>query len=146
MRSASCRHSTPQPQQRRGRETRGTRQGKSSPGLRSPRQPFPIDRPSVGYSRQISVSVSLPFTMANPRAFFDFVVNDAPAGRIVFEIFKDKVPKTAENFLALCRGVQDPKTGKLMTYKGNVSHRIINNFMLQAGDIVCFVPFVLRLE
>ena len=42
--------------------------------------------------------------MANPKVFFDMQIGDAPAGRIVMELRKDVVPKTAENFRALCTG------------------------------------------
>ena len=36
--------------------------------------------------------------MANPKVFFDIDINAKPAGRIVFELFNNVVPKTAENF------------------------------------------------
>jgi cyclophilin family peptidyl-prolyl cis-trans isomerase len=42
--------------------------------------------------------------MANPRVFFDITLGGQPAGRIVFELFADVVPRTAENFRALCTG------------------------------------------
>ena len=44
-----------------------------------------------------------PYTSpANPRVYMD--LGGEHAGRLVFELFADKTPKTAFNFLALCRG------------------------------------------
>ena len=39
-----------------------------------------------------------------PRVFFEITVDGAPLGRIEFELYNDIVPKTAENFRALCTG------------------------------------------
>ncbi|EFA76366.1 cyclophilin-type peptidylprolyl cis-trans isomerase [Heterostelium album PN500] len=73
--------------------------------------------------------------MANPKVFFDITINGAPSGRIIFELFKDVVPKTAENFRALCTGEKGiGKSGKPLHFKGSSFHRIIPNFMLQGGD------------
>ncbi|KAI9922367.1 hypothetical protein PsorP6_001233 [Peronosclerospora sorghi] len=73
--------------------------------------------------------------MPNPQVFFDMTVGGAPAGRIVFELFADKVPKTAENFRALCTGEKGVgRSGKPLHYKGSSFHRVIPNFMCQGGD------------
>jgi peptidylprolyl isomerase len=73
--------------------------------------------------------------MANPRVFFDITIGAKPAGRIVFELFADTVPKTAENFRALCTGEKGMgKQGKALHYKGSRFHRVIQQFMCQGGD------------
>ncbi len=73
--------------------------------------------------------------MANPKVFFDMSIGDEPAGRIVMELFADVVPKTAENFRALCTGEKGiGKKGKPLHYKGSTFHRVIPEFMCQGGD------------
>lgn len=73
--------------------------------------------------------------MVNPKVFFDVTIADKPAGRIVMELFADAVPKTAENFRALCTGEKGiGKSGKPLHFKGSIFHRVIPNFMLQGGD------------
>lgn len=66
--------------------------------------------------------------MTNPRCFFDMTTDGDPAGRLVFELHADVVPKTAENFRALCTHE------KGYGYKGSTFHRVIPNFMCQGGD------------
>lgn len=39
-----------------------------------------------------------------PRCFFDVEIGGVSAGRIVFELFNDVAPRTADNFRALCTG------------------------------------------
>ncbi len=69
-------------------------------------------------------------TSENPKVAFDVKIGDQDAGTIVFELFADVVPKTAENFRALCTG----EKGEDMCYAGSPFHRIIPGFMIQGGD------------
>ena len=73
--------------------------------------------------------------MANTKVFFDMSIGGQPAGRIVMELFSDDVPKTAENFRALCTGEKGMgKRGKPLHFKGSAFHRVIPQFMCQGGD------------
>ncbi|KZT03113.1 uncharacterized protein LAESUDRAFT_814937 [Laetiporus sulphureus 93-53] len=62
------------------------------------------------------------------KVFFDIAIDAEPTGRIVFKLFDDVVPKTARNFRELATGQHG------FGYAGSTFHRIIPNFMLQAGD------------
>jgi peptidyl-prolyl cis-trans isomerase A (cyclophilin A) len=62
-------------------------------------------------------------------------------GDIVVNLFGNHAPKTVKNFIGLATGEQawtHPETGEDKTgtplYNGTIFHRIIKDFMIQAGD------------
>ncbi|KAI9821288.1 MAG: hypothetical protein M1827_004024 [Pycnora praestabilis] len=71
-------------------------------------------------------------TIVRPRVFLDINIGTEPAGRLVIELFVDKTPKTSENFRALCTASGPNKT---LSYKLSPFHRVIDEFMIQGGDI-----------
>lgn len=57
------------------------------------------------------------------------------AGSVIYELFADVVPQTAENFRALCTGSKGVNAAGIpLWYKGTPLHRIIAGFMVQGGD------------
>ena len=95
------------------------------------------------FKSAIAIFAALNSVMATPLAtvtkkcYFDVEIAGKPAGRIVFGLFGDVVPKTVDNFAHLCAGdkgtASDGKTP--LHYKNSPFHRIINGFMAQGGDI-----------
>ncbi|KAH9057898.1 cyclophilin-like domain-containing protein [Lactarius vividus] len=74
--------------------------------------------------------------MVRPRVFMDFSIDGSPVGRVMFELFNDVVPKTSENFRALCTGEKglSPLSDRPLYYKNSIVHRSIADFMVQGGD------------
>ena len=72
-----------------------------------------------------------------PNVFFDIKIGKQNAGRIVFKLNYDVVPRTTENFRALCtgeKGMARKAKSKKLHFKNSVFHRIIPGFMCQGGD------------
>lgn len=77
--------------------------------------------------------------LKRPQTFFDVNIDGKKIGRVIFELFSDITPVTAENFRALCTGEKGlGKSGLPLHYKGTQFHRIIPDFMVQGGDFTRF--------
>ena len=75
--------------------------------------------------------------MSRPQVYLDIDIGGKPSGRMVFELYSDIVPRTAENFRVLCVGDQKAG-GKNLSFLNSIFHRIIPGFMIQGGDFTNF--------
>ena len=73
------------------------------------------------------------FFILNNQVFFDIEVDGKYAGRLDFELFGEKAPKTVNNFLALTSGELNRNT---MWYKNSILHKIYPGRWIMGGDIL----------
>ena len=75
-------------------------------------------------------------SIENPRVYFDIEIGNKPAGTVVFQLFKNVVPRTAENFRQLCTGEagRSKVSGRMLSFVNSGFHRVIKGFMAQGGD------------
>lgn len=72
----------------------------------------------------------------NPIVFFDFQVGPERVGRMVIELRKDVVPKTAENFRKLCVGDQlSESSNRKLSYTATRIHKVQRLFAVCGGTI-----------
>jgi len=69
---------------------------------------------------------------SNPVVWMDISVAGKPRGRLHFELFRDVVPKTAENFRLLCLGVQ--LRGRDVGYRGSELHKVVPGKVAEGGE------------
>lgn len=66
-------------------------------------------------------------TETNPVVYLEISADDEPLGHVTIELFFNIVPRTAENFRALCTGE------KGFGFRNTVFHRIIPDFVCQVS-------------
>ena len=92
-----------------------------------------IFRQYLYYNKQLKNRPLIPPIEPNPKnpiVFFDIKIGENEAKKIEIELFKDIVPITAENFLALCLGTHEG-----MTYKGTSLNKVIKSFVIGGGEL-----------
>ncbi|CAH6722601.1 peptidyl-prolyl cis-trans isomerase D [[Candida] jaroonii] len=72
--------------------------------------------------------------IVRPFAFLDISIGGKPKGRIVVELFDDLAPNATTNFFNLVDKSKTPN------FVGNYFHRVVKNFVIQAGDVVNCIP------
>lgn len=85
-------------------------------------------------NKNSETNVTVDTATVTHKVFMDIEIGGKPAGRMVLGLFGKVVPKTAENFLHLCRGDKTDAKGNSLTFKGSQFHRVIKDFMIQGGD------------
>lgn len=66
-----------------------------------------------------------------PQVYLSISADDEPLGTVTIELFSHIVPKTAENFRALCTGQ------KGFGLRNSVFHRVVPDFMCQVRSWEC---------
>ncbi|KAL8802159.1 MAG: hypothetical protein Q9200_006687 [Gallowayella weberi] len=102
-------------------------------GDEDPDQNALTSRQRISFNFKIPTSTMSTIIPTRSRVFLDVQGGSDFFGRIIIELFSDKTPKTAENFRAIC--APPSSAAETLTYKGSHFHRIIDEFMIQGGDI-----------
>uniref|UniRef100_A0A1B6MAJ6 peptidylprolyl isomerase n=1 Tax=Graphocephala atropunctata TaxID=36148 RepID=A0A1B6MAJ6_9HEMI len=75
--------------------------------------------------------------VGNIHVYLDVSIDDVKCGRVVVELFKNLVPRTAENFRALCTGEKGLGDRQLpLHYKDSIFHKAVPECIVQGGDII----------
>ena len=111
-----------------------SRQGKSYSQMFSPDAPTEAFYPEKE-SKITTTQQDLPkFNPSNPRIYMKIQSGFDPPSTIICELFRDKTPRTAENFRCLCTG-EKSSAYEILHYRNRIFHKILKDFMIQGGDI-----------
>lgn len=91
---------------------------------------FVINRLNAGDVDDDQLNQNASDTLVTDIVSFDITIGGEDVGTIDIGLFGETVPKTVKNFLALATGDGVPG------YSGTKIHRIIDDFMVQGGDVV----------
>ncbi|CAE7675136.1 PCKR1, partial [Symbiodinium necroappetens] len=69
-----------------------------------------------------------------PKVWMEMQIGSKPAGRVEMILYKDTVPRTAENFLKLCTGELSTERRRLH-YRHSIIHKVVPGCLIEAGDI-----------
>ncbi|KAF9520906.1 hypothetical protein BS47DRAFT_414613 [Hydnum rufescens UP504] len=96
-------------------------------------------RPRMATSAGPGAASSVTSPSERPVCFLDISIGGEPVGRLRISLFRDELPFTCDNFIALCTGEMGVgKTFKMkLHYKGASFHRVIKGFVCQSGDFTC---------
>jgi peptidylprolyl isomerase len=73
----------------------------------------------------------------NPRVFLEIAIEAKIIGKLIIELYTNKVPRTAENFRMLCTGEKGVgRSGANLHYKDCKFHKVITGFLIQGGDFI----------
>ncbi|CAM8899525.1 unnamed protein product [Rhodiola kirilowii] len=70
------------------------------------------------------------------KVFMDIDIDGQRYGKLVIGLYGNVVPKTVENFRALCIGEKKDLNETSLSYKGTLFHRIVSGFVIQGGDVL----------
>ncbi|ORX96051.1 cyclophilin B precursor [Basidiobolus meristosporus CBS 931.73] len=94
---------------------------------------LPQIKPFIITLLTLSMVTGAPYThpRVTNKVYLDLTQGGKPLGRVVLGLYGDIVPRTVNNFKALISGVK----GTPLHYQGNSFHRVLRDFIIQAGSI-----------
>ncbi|GAX82175.1 hypothetical protein CEUSTIGMA_g9603.t1 [Chlamydomonas eustigma] len=96
-----------------------------------------LAKKSMGYESWESLFESeLIAAEVTDKVYMQIKIGSEVVGKMLIGLYGSLVPKTVQNFKALCTGEKGVgQAGKPLHFKGSKFHRVIPEFMAQGGDI-----------